>query len=79
MSQMGSFVSISTGLMDVRPTPISGAIAHIAAPPLSAMNGLKHCNKRGRIGWLFNHLVGAGEQSRRHREAERPSSFEVDQ
>jgi hypothetical protein len=78
MSQMGSFVSISTGLMDVRPTPISGAIAHIAAPPLSAMNGLKHCNKRSGMA-LFNHLVGHGKQSRRHREAERPSSFEVDQ
>jgi hypothetical protein len=32
-----------------------------------------------RTGWLFNHLVGAGKQSRRHREAERSSSLEVDQ
>jgi hypothetical protein len=45
----------------------------------STMNGLMHCNKRGGIGWLFNHLVGAGKQSRRHREAERSSSFKVDQ
>jgi hypothetical protein len=43
-----------------------------------AMNGLMHCNKRGGIGWLFNHLVGGGKQARRHREAERSSSLEVD-
>ncbi len=29
--------------------------------------------------FLFDHLVGAGKQSRRHPEAERSSSLEVDQ
>src|SRR6266436_4221392 len=40
----------------------------------SARTGLMHCKQAKRIGWLFNHLLGAGKQSTRHREPERSSS-----
>jgi hypothetical protein len=40
-------------------------------------HALQQPNARGPS--LFDHLVGPGKQSRRHREAERSGSFEVDQ
>jgi hypothetical protein len=39
------------------------------------MNGLMHCSK---IASLFDHLVGAGEQRRRHFEAQRLRGLEID-
>jgi hypothetical protein len=61
--------------MDVRSTPISGAIADIAAPPLSAKTG---CEQSQQTNSLFDHLVGAGEQRWRHGEPEHSGGLGVD-
>src|SRR5262249_49618138 len=45
-----------------------------SACPLCAISGLMQCSKTN----LFDHLVGAGEQLRRHREAERAGGRQGD-
>src|SRR5262245_17525770 len=46
---------------------------HAAAPPMSVMNSRRFMAARS-----FDHLVGTGEQGRRHVEAEHPGSHGVD-
>jgi hypothetical protein len=41
----------------------------------SAMKRLMH---RSKLTSLFDHLIGAGEQCRRHGDAERPGGLEID-
>jgi hypothetical protein len=42
------------------------------------MTGLMQCSKTTAEVDLFDHLVGAGEQRRRHLDAERPRGLDVD-
>src|SRR5262249_47883601 len=64
----------STTLIDVRLAPTSGAKADISYPPLRAIT---RCEQSQQNRFLFDHLVGAGEQRRRHFERQRPGSAEI--
>jgi hypothetical protein len=46
---------------------------HKGSRQLCAITRLMHCNKKS----LLDHLVGCTEQHRRHDEAKRPGSFEI--
>src|SRR5262249_36941850 len=70
----GSKADMCSALADVRFTPKSGHLSVRMESPLRAKSGLMHCSK---IYWLFDHLVGGGEQRLRECQAQRLSRLEV--
>jgi hypothetical protein len=52
--------------------------ADIIEPPVSAKSGREQAQQRRAVARLFDHLVGAGEQRRRHLDAERLRGGQID-
>src|SRR5215831_14322285 len=73
--RFGSAADIASRLGSVRFTPESGQTADISVCPLCAKSGQARCNKKAQ---LFDHLVRAGKQRRRHFEPERLRGLQVD-
>jgi hypothetical protein len=61
--------------LNVRFAPESGPKSDIVLCPLGAITGREQAQQGNP---LFDHLIGAGDECRRHVEAERPGGFEVD-
>ena len=56
-----------------------GEVRHCRQPKTCTQAAVSRCsNLPGQTTELFDHLVGAGEQRRRHRDAERLGGLEVD-
>ena len=72
---VAEFLDVCFSLNDVHFTPETRNVHCKSSCPLWANSGLMQRSKKRS---LFDHLIGAGEQRRRHREAECLGSFEVD-